>query len=171
MVDFEKTLSPDANIGIEFQSNHLILGLSTTHIFSKKEELNLYQNSNHRYAYLVLKKTDLELYNLYGGIQVVNRNNLTYLELNTSIRIKKPTGLQSGSKELFELGFTYRTTKQMTALFGFYISDNFKVGYAYDYYSLPRYTNNGSHEIMLEYRLPNKKAQSPYGNAGNSWYR
>ncbi len=171
MLDFEKTLTPDANIGVEFQSNYLILGLSTTHIFSKTNNLNVYLNSNHRYAYFVFKNTDSELYNFYAGIQVANRSNFTYLELNTSIRFKNPTGLQTGSKELFELGFTYRTSKQMTALFGFNISDNFKVGYAYDYTLLPGYTKNGSNEIMLEYRLPVKKAQGPYGNAGNSWYR
>lgn len=171
MVDFEKTLSPDANIGIEFQSNHLILGLSTTHIFSNTNNFNLYLNSNHRYAYFVFKNTDLELYNFYAGIQVVNRSNLTYLELNTSIRLKQPTGLKSGSKELFELGFTYRTTKQMTALFGFNLSDNFKIGYAYDYTLLPGYTKNGSNEIMLEYRLPIKKAQCPTCKIDNSWYR
>ena len=169
MVDFEKTIKPDANIGVEYQSNHFILGLSTTHIFSKTNDL--YLNSNHRYAYLVFKNTKPELYSFYTGIQVVNRSNLTHLELNSSIRLKKPTGLHSGPKELFELGFTYRTTQLMTVLFGFNISNNFKVGYAYDYTLIPGYTRNGSHEIMLEYRLPNKKAQCPTCNDENSWYR
>lgn len=169
--DFQRIFKPDANIGIEFQSSHFIAGISTTHLFSIVEPNPYYLISNHRYGYLVFKSTDWESLNFYTGLQVVNRSNLTIFEANASVRFKQPTGLTTGSKELFELGFTYRTSKQISALFGVNVSSNFRVGYVYDQTFLPGYNQNGSHEIMLEYRIPIKSAQCPVCNTDDSWYR
>lgn len=169
--DLESTLKPDVNVGFEYQSDYLIAGISTTHLLSVGNTDSIYLNSNHRYAYLILKTTKLELLNIYTGLQLVNRNNLNVLEANASVRFKDPTGLTKGSRELFDLGVTYRTSKQMTLLLGWNISQNFRIGYAYDQSFVPGYTQNGSHEIMLEYRIPLKSAECiPCRNADN-WYR
>ncbi len=169
--DFERLLKPDANIGIEFQSPHFIAGLSTTHLFSIADIDPYYLISNHRYGYFIFKSSDSELHNFYAGLQLINRRNIFVGEANVSIRFKDPTGLTTCSRELFEIGFTYRTTKQFTALFGVNLSPDFKIGYAYNQTFKPGYNKNGSHEIMLEYRIPVKTAQCPVCNVENSWYR
>ena len=169
--NFEPLIKPDANVGVEFQSEHVIAGLSTTHMFSIYESEPYYLISNHRYGYVILKNTNSELYNFYAGVQLINRANLFVFETTGSIRFKQPTGLTTGPLELFELGFTYRTSKQLTVYGGVNLSRDMKVGYAFDQSFLPGFNNNGTHEIMLEYRIQLKSAQCPVCNVDDSWYR
>jgi len=169
--NIDRILKPDANFGVEFQSKHFIAGLSSTHLFSYVKDTSLYLNTNHRYGYLIYKNTELELCNYNIGIQVVNRYNLTVLEGNASIRFKHPTGLTTGPSEIFDLGITYRTSHQLTCLLGVNISPDFRIGYAYDQSFLSGYSQNSSHEIMLEYRIPSKAASGSKYRSDNYWYR
>lgn len=153
--DLETTIRPDANFGIEYQNHHFIIGLSTTHLFSIGKDSSLFLNSNHRYGYIIYKNTESEQYNYNFGIQVVNRYNLTIIEGNATIRFKYPTGLISGPKELFDIGVTYRTSNEVVFLFGINISPDFRVGYAFDQSLNVGYNQKGTHEIMLDYRIPN----------------
>lgn len=156
----DRILQPDANVGVEFQNKHFIFGLSTTHLFSIAKDSTLFLNANHRYGYAIYKNTDSELLNYNVGLQVVNRANLTVLEGNASIRFKHATGLNTGPREIFDLGITYRTSNQMVLLFGLNITPNFRIGYAYDQSFLVGYSQNSTHEIMLEYRIPSKAAST-----------
>ena len=158
--NMERVLKPDANVGIEFQSKHFILGLSSTHILSMARDSTTFLNTNHRYGYAIYKNTDSELFNYNLGLQVVNRYNLTVLEWNTSIRFKSATGLTTGAREIFDIGLTYRTSKQMTLLLGVNINSNFRVGYAYDQSFSTGISKNATHEVMLEYRIPSKAAST-----------
>ncbi|WP_255462762.1 type IX secretion system membrane protein PorP/SprF [Galbibacter sp. BG1] len=67
-------------------------------------------------------------------------------------------------QEKFTVGMAYRFNDAVSFLLGFQITDNFYAGYAYDYATteLTKY-NDGSHEIILRYTLPNlnKRAKSP----------
>ncbi|HRZ97986.1 MAG TPA: PorP/SprF family type IX secretion system membrane protein, partial [Paludibacter sp.] len=49
LADFNRIISPDVNLGFEFQSTFFIGGLSTTHLLSMGND-SLFLNSNHRYA-------------------------------------------------------------------------------------------------------------------------
>ncbi len=169
--DLERIISPDANLGFEFQNRHFIFGISTTHLFSVIKDSTLFLNTNHRYGYAIYKNTDSELFNYNLGLQVVNRNNLTVLEANTSIRFKHPTGLASGPREIFDLGLTYRTSKQITLLLGINITQNFRVGYAFDQSFTVGYNQNPTHEIMIEYRIPSKASSTCIQCQNNDyWY-
>lgn len=163
--------APDANVGVEFQNRYFIFGASSTHLFSINKNENIFLNSNHRYAYAIYKNTNLELVNYYLGVQMVNRYNIYVMEGNAIVRFKFPTGLQNGSRELFDIGFTYRSSKQMTALFGVNVTTNFRVGYAYDQTFHTGYNVNGTHEIMLEYRIPLKSAECEACRDQELWYR
>ena len=163
----ENTIQPDANLGFEFQSSHFVLGVSSTHLFSVAKDSTLFLNSNHRYGYAIYKNTDSELLNYNFGIQVVNRYNFTVFEGNASVRFKHPTGLSTGQREIFDLGITYRSTKQMTLLFGLNLTNNFRIGYAYDQSFSVGYNPNSTHEIMLEYRIPSKVSTF---REDNYWY-
>ena len=158
--EMEKVIRPDANVGVEFQNSHFIFGLSSTHLFSIAKPDKLFLNSNHRYGYASYKNTDSETINYNMGLQVVNRYNLTVLEGNASLRFKHATGLSSGPREIFDIGLTYRSSSQLTLLFGLNISPNLRVGYAYDQSFTTGYTQNASHEIMLEYRIPSKSSST-----------
>ena len=156
--NLDKVISPDANIGAEFQSQSFIVGLSTTHLFSIGKPDDLFLNTNQRYGYIIYQNSNIDLFNYNIGLQAVNRNNLTVMEVNGLIQFKHQTGLSSGSQEIFDLGLTYRSSQQMTFLLGINISPNFRIGYAYDQNFIPGFTQNPTNEIILEYRIPSKAA-------------
>ena len=165
------TYKPDANFGIEVQTKNFIVGLSTTHLFAISKNSDLFQNTNHRYLYAIYKNTSSDYFNFSLGSEIVNRNNLTVVEANSMIRFKHPTGLSDGPRELFDFGLSYRTTKQLSLLLGVNITSNFRVGYSYDYDFKLNTNQSGTHEFMLEYRIPNK-ASSICGSCDyqRDWY-
>jgi hypothetical protein len=151
---------PDANVGFEFKSTHLIVSLSSTHLFSIGKADNLFLISNHRYGSVIYLNTTPELFNFHAGLQVVNRKNLTVIEGNAGLRFKRNTGLISGLKEIFDVGVTYLSSQSMTLLFGLNLTRDFRIGYAHDQSFVTGYYSNSNHEIMLEYRIPSKAATS-----------
>jgi hypothetical protein len=111
------------------------------------------------------------------GMQVVNRFNLTVVEGNVFIRVKRPakmiTGpLNKGPQEILDIGLTCRTSREMTLLLGVMISPYFRIGYAYDQSLLSKYCMYGTHEVMLEYRIPAKSASTKVRCGSKEfWYR
>ena len=154
------TIKPDANIGFEYQSNHFILSLSSTHLLSFYRTDTLFLNTTHRYGSLTYKNDNPELFNYHIGVQAVNRNNLTVVEGNAGIRFKRTTLLAGGPKEIFDIGVTYRSSEQITLMFGLNLSQNMRIGYAYDQGFNQGYSPNGTHEVMIEYRIPSKAAST-----------
>jgi type IX secretion system PorP/SprF family membrane protein len=63
-------------------------------------------------------------------------------------------------QEKFTVGASYRWDDSVSALVGFQISPSFYAGYSFDYTvtDLNKY-NDGTHEIILRYQLPNKTSQ------------
>jgi type IX secretion system PorP/SprF family membrane protein len=63
-------------------------------------------------------------------------------------------------KEMFCLGFSYRTKDSFSALVQLQIAKQFRIGYAYDYIisNLSRFTT-GNNEILLRYELPKKNSK------------
>ncbi|WP_167618964.1 PorP/SprF family type IX secretion system membrane protein [Maribellus sediminis] len=152
----QRFASPDANFGLELEGKHFIAGLSSSHLFALWNHDDEYLITNHQYVYALYKNTDSELYNLTAGIQLSRRNNVTIFEGSGIIRIKMPTGLQKGPRELLDLGLTYRSTNQLTLLTGLNITRNFRIGYTYDFNFGIELNGNSTHEIVLEYRIPLK---------------
>ncbi len=150
----ERFTSPDASVGAELQSRYLICGISSTHLFSLWKADDLFLISNHRYAYAIYRNSNSELYNFTGGIQVANRKNLTVVEGTAIVRFKRPTGLIKGPSELFDLGFSVRSVKQLTLISGINITSNMRLGYTYDFNFSNTITGYGTHEILFEYRIP-----------------
>lgn len=168
--NLETTTLPDANVGVEYQNSNMVLGFSTTHLFSIGKPDNLFLNSSHLYGYAIYKNTDSEILNYSVGAQLINGGNLTIMEGNASVRFKHPTGLTTGPREIFDVGISYRTSNQLVLLLGLNITSNLRLGYAYDQSFSVGYSANSTHEIMLEYRIPSKTAS--YCNCRNEgfWY-
>jgi type IX secretion system PorP/SprF family membrane protein len=156
--DLNSETRPDANVGLEFKSTNFIVSVSSTHLFSIGKQDNLFLNSNHRYGSVIYINTTPEIFNFHAGIQVVNRQDLTVIEGNAGLRFKRNTGLISGPKEIFDVGVTYRSSRSVTLLFGLNVTRDFRIGYAFDQSFVTGYYPNGTHEIMLEYRIPSKAA-------------
>jgi type IX secretion system PorP/SprF family membrane protein len=167
----QKVIRPDANAGIEFQSTHFIFGVSSTHLLSIGTRDSLFLNANHRYGYAIYKNNNLGLLFYKVGLLVTNRDNLTVLEGNLFVRFKHSTGLMKGPHEIFDLGLTYRTSRQIAFLLGVMLTPNIRVGYAFDQSLIPGYNQNGTHEIMFEYRIFSKAASTKL-RCGNDlfWY-
>jgi type IX secretion system PorP/SprF family membrane protein len=171
-----KTLQPDVNVGFEFQNKHFIYGVSSTHLLSVGKSDSLYMNTNHRYAYAVYKNNENESFSYSLGTQVVNRYNLTMVEGNFTFRVKHLERVISrtvkGAQEVLDCGLTFRTSREMTFLCGVMLTPYMRVGYAYDQSLLSKYCRNGTHEIMIEYRIPSKSASTVTRCGGKEfWYR
>jgi type IX secretion system PorP/SprF family membrane protein len=174
---YKKITRPDLNVGFEFQNTHFIYGLSSTHLFSIGKSDTLFLNTNHRYGYAMYKSDYKKLYSYSIGMQVVNRYNLTIIEGNFLFRIKHQLRLIQGPtlkepQELLDFGVTCRSSRQVTLLFGLMVSPYFRIGYAYDQSILTKFSQNPTHEIMLEYRIPAKAASTIYRCVDKEfWYR
>lgn len=63
-------------------------------------------------------------------------------------------------QEMFTFGVSYRYDDSVNALIGLQVFDSFFVGYSYDYTTTDfRKYNDGSHEIILRYQLPQKSSR------------
>ncbi len=158
--------APDAQLGFEIEGQYFIAGASTTHLVSLWKDDEEYLVSNHRYVYALYKNSEHESYNLSVGMQVSNRANLTVIEGTGIVRFKRPTGLQKGPTELFDLGLSYRSNNQLTLICGLNLSPNIRLGYTYDFNTGAELNVAASHEIVLEYRIPLRR----YRNTHLLWY-
>lgn len=159
---FERNVSPDANAGIEIHSKQFSYGASITHIFSIANLSDSYSSSNHRYLYVIYRNNNSEEFFYKVGLMAVNRNNFTFFEGNLFIRLKHATGLLSGAREIFDFGLTVRSTSELSIMAGILLNPDLRLAYAYDHSFIKGYALNSSHEIMLEYRIPNKPASTRY---------
>ncbi|MCK3684841.1 PorP/SprF family type IX secretion system membrane protein [Maribellus sp. YY47] len=158
--------SPDAHVGVELQAKHFLAGFSSTHIFALWKQDDDFLISNHRYFYALYRNSDSEVYNITAGIQLANRRNLTYVEASSIVRFKRPTGLLKGPTELFDIGFTYRSVPELTLITGIHLTPNMRLGYTYDFNFSSNINSNGTHEIILEYRIPLHVSK----HTGLPWY-
>jgi type IX secretion system PorP/SprF family membrane protein len=160
-----KIIRPDFNVGFEFQNASFIYGISSTHILSTGKSDTLFLNTNHRYGYAIYKNNNSKLFSYNLGMQIVNRYNLTVLEGNITLRLKRQTRLIQGllikgPQEIIDIGLTYRTSRQMTVLCGMRVSTYLRIGYAYDQNLFSGFSRYGTHEVMIEYRIPAKAAST-----------
>ncbi|MEI8084769.1 MAG: PorP/SprF family type IX secretion system membrane protein [Paludibacter sp.] len=168
--NLETSILPDANIGVELLSSHFVLGVSSTHLFSIIKTNYTFLNSNHLYSYAIYKNTDSEIMNYNFGLQMSAANSVAIMGGNASVRFKHATGLTTGPREIFDLGVSYRSSKQLVLLFGLNVTSNIRIGYAFDQSFSVGYNSNSTHEIMLEYRIPSKAASVCNCKSEENWY-
>ena len=65
-------------------------------------------------------------------------------------------------QEKVELGLSHRLDDSISGMVGFQVSQDLRIGYAYDYTTTNfGVFNSGSHEIMILFDLNKKKIKSP----------
>lgn len=97
-------------------------------------------------------------------------------DLSKSVKLKPSTMLKATSgaplsvdlsanlllEEKFEVGLSYRFDDSIGGMLGFNVSDDFRIGYAYDYTTTTFGDyNSGTHEIMMLFEFNKKKIKSP----------
>lgn len=164
------SVAPDATVGIEWHSPSWIAGSSVTHLLSVFKRPELYLNSTYTYGYLQYRNTNPQLFNYSFGTLLTHGNSLTNVELNSTVRIKHPTGLYGGPRELFDIGLSYNTSSVISLLLGTNITNNFRVGYAFIQSFSTGYNANSTHELMLEYRIPSRRASACHCHSESGWY-
>jgi type IX secretion system PorP/SprF family membrane protein len=98
-------------------------------------------------------------YYLMGGISKKLSEGVKWMP-SVLVRVQENAPLSFDINNMFVLhdvvglGFSYRLNDSVIGLFELQINDNFHVGYAYDItLSDIRQYSNGSHEIMINYRI------------------
>lgn len=123
-------------------------GLSTINLISNKIEINN----------IAVTESVPQIYGIAGYVFDITNN----FKLRPSTVIKHTNGapitldasLNALFYDKFELGASYRYDTAFAALVGFNITQNLKIGYAYDLsLSALENFNDGGHEILLRYNI------------------
>ncbi|EIJ37434.1 Bacteroidetes-specific putative membrane protein [Galbibacter orientalis DSM 19592] len=152
-------IRPIIGAGAYLYSDKWYVGLSTPN-FIKTETYNDDEE-------LVIDQTT-QFYLMGGYVFQVSRDvklkPSTLLKYSEGTPITVDLSLNALIQDKFSVGAAYRFNDSMSAMLGFQISRSFFAGYAFDYATteLNKY-NDGSHEIILKYTLPdsNRRAKSP----------
>lgn len=102
-----------------------------------------------------------------GYVFTLNRQ----LKLKPSLLVKAVSGapvqfdvnLNLLMQEVLWVGLSWRSFESVDALLQFQITDKLQFGYSYDFSTTTKLSrvNSGSHEIMINYRVLNKRQSSP----------
>lgn len=134
----------DFNFGLLFKSEHLDLGLSSSHQKVTEEwKSDTRCMSNYfafgSYRFSVINHFDIQPTLLFR----IHDLNFDMAELNS--------GLMITLFEKFWTGFTYSTDDFFSAMIGYDIANKFRVGYSFDYLTTFNAAINyyGNHEVIL----------------------
>lgn len=148
---------PNFGAGIYYSATKFYLGVSVPHMVNNNLNTNDFNVTNSLVA-----RQYFQYFVITGYAFDLNPN----LALKPSILLKAvkgaPLQLDVSStlwlKERFALGLSYRSAADLVFLLEVQATDQFRLGYAYDY-GLNRISefNNGSHEIMVRYEFGSGK--------------
>ena len=149
---------PTMGLGIYYNTDNFYVGISLPSVFKSR-----------------LANIDL----LNSNLQKVNKQHIFItsgyvFDLNDQIKFKPSTMIKmvSGAPIEFDLntnvwlhdivgvGVSYRTGDAIISMAELQVTDNFRMGYAYETTISPlKYYNNGSHELMIRYEFGNYKSK------------
>ncbi|UII32047.1 type IX secretion system membrane protein PorP/SprF [Fulvivirga ulvae] len=166
VLSYDSKTVPDASAGVWLHGDHFFLGLSSNHLFFN--ELNFITDSNDEKDNLTYHFHFIHGYNIplgYAGRQgydyyMVPSVLVKYAGSGTSP--SADINLKVFRKDLMWLGASYRHKDAVAMLFGMTLFKNnghaLELGYSYDYtLSNINVFSNGSHEIVLSYKIQHKQ--------------
>ncbi|MDD3876928.1 MAG: type IX secretion system membrane protein PorP/SprF [Bacteroidales bacterium] len=140
----ESRLRPDFSFGAEFNTAHLTVGLSSTHIEQSLGNATLFKVPRHYYAYAKYRIEASSKLNIVPTFLVKSSQFITQLDLSAIFFYDNK----------FWLGGAYRLDEAFIGIIGFNITKDLKFSYSYDYSAGPMKTyNDGSHEVMVSYSI------------------
>lgn len=151
--------SPNFGAGVYYYTDKFYVGLSAPNFLETK---HLEKEGG-----VVSTASDKMHYFLTSGYVFDIADNLklkpsTMIKATAGAPISVDLSLNLVVDEKVELGLSHRFDDSISALVGFQVNDDFRVGYAYDY-TTTRFGNfnSGSHEIMLLFDFNRKNVKSP----------
>ena len=145
--------SPNLGVGLFWYSDKSYLGFSIPNLLETKH-INRTLNS----SVSSVSKERLHYHLTAGYVFDINKNVLFKPAILTKIVSGAPLQLDVSSNfqfyDKFTLGTSYRVGAAVSFLAGFQVSQNWFLGYGYDFdtNSLSTY-NSGSHEVFLRYEI------------------
>ncbi|MEN7549385.1 type IX secretion system membrane protein PorP/SprF [Rapidithrix thailandica] len=148
--DVSKTL-PDFGAGVYYYSDRFFLGISVPHLINQTIET----------ADDAVSVSDMERhYVVYSGY-VFDLSPSVKLKPHALLKVVEGAPVQMDInasvylKEILGIGLSYRSLDSFAALLELQATPAFRLGYSYDFATTTdlRTVQNGSHEIMLNYRF------------------
>lgn len=153
-------LYPNIGIGAFYYTNKFYMGISVPNLLKSKH----FNMSSAGYASQASEKMH---YFITSGFvfelsDSVDLKPSTLLKAVEGAPLSIDVSLNALFNKKFEVGGSYRLDESISILVGINVSNDFRIGYAYDYTlsDLGDY-NNGSHELMLLYDFNRKNVLSP----------
>ena len=151
--------NPNFGTGAYFSNNNFYAGISVPYLINNKLEGTteaLAQAQEARYYMLsggVVLDVNTDIKVVPSILVRVQERNAMGVDVNTNLVIK----------DILTVGLSYRSELALTAIMGLKLSENLSMGYAYDLTNtdIGKYSS-GSHEFMLNFRLPNSKLCHTY---------
>jgi len=141
----ENFLRPDFNFGAEYVDPNLTVGFATTHLYRSVKGSTSDYAPRHYYLYAkylfeqVFRDVDIQPYILFKSSWFLTQFDINVLAYYDN---------------MLWGGLSYRLGDAVSAMVGYSITPEIRVGYAYDYaIGVSRGYNGGSHEIMLSATL------------------
>ena len=146
-----KEWQPEFGAGLYYQSNRFYSGVSVPQMLRAR-------------SFAAIPGFALDPHFFFTAGYVFDAN--TTIKVKPSILVKNYKG-QLGQidvncnvflNEVLNIGVSWRSRESISALFQFHINPKFAFGYAYDHPYAGEFArlSNGSHEMMLNYRVPKK---------------
>ena len=140
----ESRFRPDFSFGTEFNTSHLTVGLSSTHIEQSLSGATLFKVPRHYYAYAKYRIEASSKLNIVPTFLIKSSQFITQYDLSTIVFYDNK----------FWLGAAYRLDEAYIGIIGFNITKDLKFSYSYDYSAGPMKSyNDGSHEVMVSYSI------------------
>jgi len=151
--------NPNFGTGAYFSNKNFYAGISVPYLINNKLEGTteaLAQAEEARYYMLsggVVLDINQDMKLVPSVLLRVQERNAMGVDLNTNLVIK----------DLLTVGLSYRSEMALTAIMSLNLSDKLSMGYAYDLTNtdMGRYSS-GSHEFVLNFRIPNSKLCHTY---------
>jgi len=151
MTGIRRKFNPNFGTGVYYYNKRVYLGASIPHIVKNRVyDVNVdvvSQEKAPRYAYL----TGGMVFDLTDNIKLLPAALIRYQD-------HLPLGIDLNCNVIFEdivyAGLSYRSGDSMTLITQLVLNENIRLGYAYDMVtSAQRQYTNGTHEIMINYRV------------------
>ncbi len=162
-VKMTSAFAPEASAGIYFKNKKIDLGLGVSHLLESQVQLEAPNNTTtlkymrHFYFNAGYNIDITDNVSIKPNIMIKSDLVQTQAELNAMVFIKENiwTGLAFR-------GYSKNSYDALIGFIGMNLTGNIKIGYSYDFnVSALRNYNSGTHEIVLNYRLPFGNSYDP----------
>jgi type IX secretion system PorP/SprF family membrane protein len=150
------TFAPNIGFGIYYSRDNFYAGLSTPKIVNNNYLYSETSNSS------TLSTEQRHYYLILGGWMPIS--NDVKIKPSTFVKVTQGAPIEADFTadflfhDRFSLGAMYRTGDALGFLVGYYVTEQFSIGYSFDWSfvnNTAKY-NAGSHEIVLKYDFVNK---------------